>query len=154
MDLEETSPIQSQPIEDNNGDYVQTEETVSDSEETSVKGRKRTLTEKGQSFQLQKLEKDRIATGAALRKEILKVNSLLKNSFIDITLEQERDILDSHQDRMNDANELFSKELQEEKELDEAYQWFDSHDHEYFQCRTEINKLIQGLEEKPVSDKM
>ena len=153
MDLEKTSPIQSQLIEDNNGDYVQTEETVSDSEETSVKGRKKTLTKKGQSFQLQKLEKDRTATGAALQKEISKVNSLLENTFIDVTLQQECDILDSHQDRMKDANECFLKEIQE-KELDEAYQWFDSHNHEYFQCRTKINKLIQGLEEKPVSDKM
>ena len=153
MDLVEASPIQSQPIEDNNGDYLQTKETVSDSEETSVNRRKRTLTEKGQSFQLQKLEKDRTATGAALQKEISKVNSLLENTFIDVTLQQECDILDSHQDRMKDANECFLKEIQE-KELDEAYQWFDSHNHEYFQCRTKINKLIQGLEEKPVSDKM
>ena len=39
---------------------------------------------------------------------------------------------------MSDAHHNYYQELHDSKELDEAYQWFDVRDRDYFQCRIKI----------------
>ena len=110
--------------------------------------RKVNPTEKGRSYQLGCSEKARTAAGAALRRRISKVSSLVERNCEDMSiLEQERDILDSCREKLDEANTRFCKELSSQAEVDEACKWLNVRDREYFECRTEISKLIQGLEE-------
>ena len=117
--------------------------------------RSRTATEKGEFLRLRRLEDERKAAGAALRKQITKVNSLFEqHQETDVTsLERERDILDLHRERMDKAHQMYFNELRDSKELDQALQWFDTRDREYFQCRTRINEVLQCAE-KHISDRM
>ena len=117
--------------------------------------RERIPTERGESLRLERLAEERKAAGAALRKQITKVSSLLES--IKETdarvLEKERDSLDLCRDRMNDAHHNYYKELHDSEELDEAYKWFDIRDREHFQCRIKINEALHCVE-KRTSDKM
>ena len=87
---------------------------------------------------MQRLEDERKAAGAALRKQISKVNSLFEqHQETDVTsLEQERDILDLHRERMDEAHQMYFNELHDSKELDQALQWFDTRDREYLTTNT------------------
>ena len=78
------------------------------------------------------------------------MNSLFEqHQETDVTsLERERDILDLHRERMDEAHQMYFNELRDLKELDQALQWFDTRDREYFQCRTRINEV------KHISDRM
>ena len=117
--------------------------------------RERIPTEKGESLRLERLAGERKATGAALRRQINKVSSLLE--LLEETdtrvLEQERDTLDLCRDKMNNAHHNYYKELHDAKELDEAYKWFDVRDREHFQCRLRINEALHYVE-KQASEKM
>ena len=115
----------------------------------------RTTTEKGEFLCLQRLEDERKAAGAALRKQTTKVNSLFEqHQETDVmSLERECDILDLHRERMDEAQQMYFNELRYSKELDQALQWFDTRDREYFQCRTRINEVLQCAE-KHISDRM
>ena len=117
--------------------------------------RERIPTERGESLRLERLAEERKAAGAALRKQITKVSSLLES--IKETdarvLEKECDSLDLCRDRMNDAHHNYYKELHDSEELDEAYKWFDIRDREHFQCRIKINEALHCVE-KRTSDKM
>ena len=117
--------------------------------------RERIPTEKGESHRLERLAEERKAAGAALRKQITKVSSLLESIKGTDTrvLERERDSLDLCRDRMNDAHHNYYKELYDAKELDEAYKWFDLRDREHFQCRTRINEALLCME-RQTSDEM
>ena len=117
--------------------------------------RERIITERGESLRLERLAEERKAAGAALRRQINKVSSLLEllKETDTRVLEQERDTLDLCRDRMNDAHHNYYKELHDAKELDEAYKWFDLRDREHFQCRFRINEALHYAE-KQTSDKM
>ena len=117
--------------------------------------RERILTERGESLRLERLAEERKTAGAALRRQIKKVSSLLESLRETDTrvLEQERDSLDLYRDRMNDAHHNYYKELYDAKELDEACKWFDLRDREHFQCRLRINEALNCVE-KQTSDKM
>ena len=54
---------------------------------------------------------------------------------------------------MDDAQQMYFNEPRDSKELDQALQWFDTRDREYFQCRTRINEVLQCAE-KQISDRM
>ena len=54
---------------------------------------------------------------------------------------------------MDEAHQMYFNELRDSKELDQALQWFDTRDREYFQCRTRINEVLQCAE-KHISDRM
>ena len=110
--------------------------------------RERILTERGESLRLERLAEERRTAGAALRRQIKKVSSLLESLRETDTrvLEQERDSLDLYRDRMNDAHHNYYKELYDAKELDEAYKWFDLRDSEHFQCRLRINEALHCVE--------
>ena len=112
--------------------------------------RSRTATEKGEFLRLQRLEDERKAAGAALRKQITKENSLFEqHQETDVTsLERGREILDLHRERMDKAHQMYFNKLRDSKELVQALQWFDTRDREYFQCRTRINEV------KHISDLM
>lgn len=73
----------------------------------------RILTERGKSLRLEGLAEERKTAGAALRRQINKVSSLLESLKETDTraLEQERDNLDLCRDRMNDAHHNYYKEL-------------------------------------------
>ena len=96
--------------------------------------RERIATEKGESLRSERLAGERKAAGAALRRQINQVSSLLESLKETDTrvLERERDTLDLCRDRMNDAHYNYYKELHEAKELNEAYKWFDLRDREHF----------------------
>ena len=47
---------------------------------------------------------------------------------------------------MDEAHQMYFNELRDSKELDQALQWFDTRDREYFQCRTRINEVLQCAE--------
>ena len=136
------------------------EEVASEDHQVSVEAFERDVrekfpTEKGESLRLESLVEERKAAGAALRRQITKVSSLLepmKETDIRV-LEQERDSLDLYRDRMNDAHHNYYKELHDAKELDEAYKWFDLRDREHFECRFRINEALRCVE-KQTSDKM
>ena len=134
-----------------------TQEFIDHQSENPQEGQKRsrTATEKGEYLRLQKLEDERKVAGAALRKQITKVNSLFEqHQETDVTsLERERDILDLHRERMDEAHQMYFNELRDSKELDQALQWFDTRDREYFQCRRRINEVLQCAE-KHISDRM
>ena len=117
--------------------------------------KERIPTEKGESLRLERLAGKRKAAGAALRRQINKVSSLLESLKGTDTrvLEQERDTLDSCRDRMNDPHHNHYNELHDAEELDEAYKWFDLRDCEHFQCRFRINEALHYVE-KQASDKM
>ena len=116
--------------------------------------RKRIPTEKGESLRLERLAEERKVAGAALRRQIKKVSSLLELKETDTrVLEQKRDTLDLCRDKMNDAHHNYYKELHDAKELDEAYKWFDLRDREHFQCRFRINEALHNVE-KQTSDNM
>ena len=127
-----------------------TQEFITHQSENPQEGQKpsRTATEKEEFLRLQRLEDERKAAGAALRKQITKVNSLFEqHQETDVTsLERERDILDLHRERMDEAHQMYFNELHDSKDLDQALQWFDTRDREYFQCRTRINELLQCAE--------
>lgn len=136
------------------------EEVTSEDHQAGVEAterdvRERILAERGESLRLERLAEERKAAGAALRKQITKVISLLESIKETDTrvLEQERDSLDLYRDRMNDAHHNYYKELYDTKELDEAYKWFDLRDREHFQCRFRINEALHCVE-KQTSDKM
>ena len=107
-----------------------TQEFIDHQSENPQEGQKRsrTATEKGEFLRLQKLEDERKVAGAALRKQITKVNSLFEqHRETDVTsLERERDILDLHRERMDEAHQMYFNELRDSKELDKALQWFDT----------------------------
>ena len=115
--------------------------------------RSRTATEKGEFLRLQRLEDERKAAGAALRKQITKENSLFEqHQETDVTsLERGRDIL--HRERMDEAHQMYFNKLRYSKELDQALQWFDTRGRECSQCRTRINEVLQCAE-KHISDRM
>ena len=73
------------------------------------------------------------------------MNSLFEqHQETDVTsLERERDILDLHRERMDEAHQMYFNELHDSKDLDQALQWSDTRDREYFQCRTRINEVLQ-----------
>ena len=76
-------------------------------ETTDMDRRERIPTEEGDSLRLERLFEERKAAGAALRRQITKVSTLLeslKESDARV-LEQERDSLDLCRDRMNDAHQ-------------------------------------------------
>ena len=104
---------------------------------------------------MQRLEDERKVAGAALRKQITNVNSLFEqHQETDVmSLERECDILDLHRERMDEAQQMYFNEPRDSKELDQALQWFDTRDREYFQCRTRINEVLQCAE-KQISDRM
>ena len=74
--------------------------------------RKRIPTKKGESLHLEKLAEEQKAAGAALRRQIKKVSSLLESLKEKDTRvpEQERDTLDVYRDRLNDAHHNYYKE--------------------------------------------
>ena len=124
-------------------------------ETTDMDRRERIPTEKGDSLRLERLFEERKAAGAALRRQITKVSTLLeslKESDARV-LEQERDSLDLCRDRMNDAHQNYYKELHDPKHSDEAYKWFDIRDREHLQCRMKINEALLSME-RQTSDKM
>ena len=104
---------------------------------------------------MQRLEDERKVAGAALRKQTTNVNSLFEqHQETDVmSLERECDILDLHRERMDEAQQMYFNEPRDSKELDQALQWFDTRDREYFQCRTRINEVLQCAE-KQISDRM
>jgi len=112
-------------------------------------------TENGESPPLERLVEERKAAGAALRRQITKVSSLLDpvKETDKRLLEQERDSLDLYRDRMNDTHHNCYKELQDARELDEAHKWFELRDREHFECRFRINEALRCVEKQP-SDKM
>ena len=69
------------------------------------------------------------------------------------SLEREREILDLHRERMDEGHQRYFNELRDSKGLDQALQWFDTRDREYFQCRTRINEVLQCAQ-KQISDRM
>ena len=117
-----------------------TQEFITHQSENPQEGQKpsRTATEKEEFLRLQRLEDERKAAGAALRKKITKVNSLFEQH-------QETDVK-SYRERMGEAHQMYFNELHDSKDLDQALQWFDTRDREYFQCRTRINELLQCAE--------
>ncbi|XP_078360772.1 uncharacterized protein LOC144645164 [Oculina patagonica] len=124
-------------------------------ETTDMDRRERIPTEKGDSLRLERLFEEHKAAGAALRRQITKVSTLLeslKESDARV-LEQERDSLDLCRDRMNDAHHNYYKELHDTKETDEAYKWFDIRDREHFECCMKINEALLRME-RQTSDKM
>lgn len=136
------------------------EEVTSEDHLTSVEVTERDVrekipTERDNSLRLERLAEERKAAGAALRKQITKVSSLLESIKETDTrvLEQERDSLDLYRDRMNDAHHNYYKELHDAKEIDEVYKWFDLQDHEHFQCCFRINEALHCVE-RQTSDKM
>ena len=104
---------------------------------------------------MQRLEDERKVARAALRKQITNVNSLFEHhQETDVmSLERECDMLDLHRERMDEAQKMYFHEPRDSKELDQALQWFDTRDREYFQCRTRINEVLQCAE-KQISDRM
>jgi len=50
-------------------------------------------------------------------------------------------------------NDIHHHELQDAKELDEAYKWFDLRDHKHFQCCFRINEALHCVETE-TSDKL
>ena len=124
-------------------------------ETTDMDRRERIPTEKGNSLCLERLFEERKAAGAALRRQITKVSTLLESLKESDTrvLEQERDSLDLCRDRMNDAHQNYYKELHDPKHSDEAYKWFDIRDREHLQCRMKINEALLSME-RQTSDKM
>ena len=99
---------------------------------------------------MQRLEDERKVAGAALRKQITNVNSLFEqHQETDVmSLERECDILDLHRERMDEAQQMYFNEPRDSKELDQALQWFDTRDREYFQCQTRINEVLQCAEKQ------
>ena len=101
-----------------------TQEFITHQSENPQEGQKRsrTATEKEEFLRLQRLEDERKAAGAALRKKITKVNSLFEqHQETDVTsLERERDILDLHRERMDEAHQMYFSELHDSKDLDQA----------------------------------
>ena len=101
-----------------------TQEFITHQSENPQEGQKRsrTATEKEEFLRLQRLEDERNAAGAALRKKITKVNSLFEqHQETDVTsLERERDILDLHRERMDGAHQMYFNELHDSKDLDQA----------------------------------
>ena len=85
---------------------------------------------------MQRLEDERKVARAALRKQITNVNSLFEHhQETDVmSLERECDMLDLHRERMDEAQKMYFHEPHDSKELDQALQWFDTRDREYFQC--------------------
>ena len=85
---------------------------------------------------MQRLEDERKVARAALRKQITNVNSLFEHhQETDVmSLERECDILDLHRERMDEAQQMYFHKPRDSKELDQALQWFDTRDREYFQC--------------------
>ena len=88
-------------------------------EETERDVRERIPTERGESLHLERLAEERKAAGAALRRQITKVSSLLEPTKETGTrvLGQECDSLDLYRDKMNDTHHNYYKKLHDTKEL-------------------------------------
>lgn len=114
--------------------------------EANERTRRRKPTAKGMSWVMENLKKNRTSAGAALRKQIKKVNVLLEDLCDISALERERDILDVCRDKLNEAHQLYNLKLEIHEEVNAAYQWFDMRDREHFQCRIKINEKLKTLE--------
>ena len=114
--------------------------------------RERIPTEKGESLRLERLAEERKAAGAALRRQINKVSSLLEllKETDTRVLDQERDTLDLCRDRMNDTHHYHYKELHNATESDEAYKWFDLRDREHFQSHSRIDEALHYMEKQTI----
>ena len=131
--------VQSRAVNSNLGDSKS--ET-----EANERTRRRKLTAKGTFLVIENLRKNRKSAGAALRKQITKVNNLLEELCDIPALEIERDILDLCRDKLDEAQQLYNAKLEMPEDANAAYQWFDMRDREHFQCRTKINEKLITLE--------
>ena len=93
--------------------------------EANERTRRRKLTAKGTFLVIENLRKNRKSAGAALRKQITKVNNLLEELCDIPALEIERDILDLCRDKLDEAQQLYNAKLEMPEDANAAYQWFD-----------------------------
>ena len=90
--------------------------------------------------------------GATLRRKITYLNRLLEESKDISVLEKQRDELDLLRERVNEAHDNYYSKLTTFEKINEAYQWFDIRDREYFQSRTRINERINSFEQTKAYD--
>ena len=98
------------------------------------------------------LKHRRTLAGATLRRKITYLNRLLEESKDISVLEKQRDELDLLRERVNEAHDNYYSKLTTFEEINEAYQWFDIRDREYFQSRTRINERINSFEQTKAYD--
>jgi len=105
------------------------------------------LTEKGKASEIEKLRQKRQTTYAALSKQIKKIRQSLDENASLETLEGERDCLDKLKDTFNEAQKAFDEMIDNEKDKQDSYHWFDIRYSECFEIRTKLVERINSLEQ-------
>ena len=107
---------------------------TSDFLEAGPQKRQIKLTEKGKAY-------------AALSKQIKKIRQSLDDNTSLETLESERDYLDKLKDALNEAQKAIDEMIDNEKDKQDSYHWFDIRDRECFEIRAKLVERINDLEQ-------
>ena len=105
------------------------------------------LTEKGKAYEIEKLLQKRQNSYAALSKQIKKIRQSLDDNTSLETLEAERDCLDKLKDALNGAQRAFDEMIDNDKDKQDSYHWFDIRDRECFEIRAKLVERISALEQ-------
>lgn len=120
--------------------------------EKQSENRERKCTAKGQAYFSEIRGKARKTAYSALSKQIAKVRQLLDDNANERTLEAERDCLDKLKEELNEAQRSFDELIDNEKEREKSYQWFDIRDRECFEIRAKLVERLRAFEIKSRSN--
>ena len=110
--------------------------------------RERKWSEKGKDYFSEIRGKARQSAHSALSKQISRIYQLLDENLASLTtLEVERDCLDCLKDRFNEAHNAFSELIDNDRDKQESYHWFDIRDRECIEARTRLVEKIHTLEQ-------
>lgn len=110
--------------------------------------RKRKLTDKGKSYQIETLGRKRQNAYSTLSRQINKIRQSVETSVDSRALEFERDQIDKLKDAFNEAQRSFDDTLETAEDKQTSYHWFDVRDREFTEFRIKITERIQALERR------
>ena len=147
-DLGQTEENSNQEDDSPSADHIPSGNPEGCDPEKQSENRERICTEKGQAYFSEIRGKARNTTYSALSKQIAKVRQLLDDNANKQTLEAERDCLDKLKEELNEVRRSFDELIDNEKEREKSWQWFDIRDRECFEIRAKLVDRIRAFEIK------
>ena len=123
-------------------------ESVTQQGKNVTNTRDRKLTEKGETYKRETLERNRNTAYRKMANQMKEIIASLEENMGIQLLTAERDILDSLKEELNQAFKEYHDTMTNEEEKQASYQWFDIRDREYTECRLNLSERLYALERK------
>ena len=114
--------------------------------ENVTSARDQKLTEKGQKYKTEMLERHRNTAHRRMANQMKEISASLEENMGIQLLTVQRDNLDSLKEELNQAFKEYHDTKINEEETQASYQWFDLRDREYTECGMKLSERLYGKE--------